>query len=100
MSHVIGAPRRDGGSVGGAVLRAGRTTAGGVELTDVERRALGVLADAGLVPTLLYLPLDAPVELMPVDLILDDPDGPCGFLPVEMASPTAARHRQARHRAA
>jgi hypothetical protein len=50
----------------------------GVDLDDEERRALRVLADAGMVP-----------ELRLVHRAVDPDDLPCGYLPVEMSAPAA-----------
>ena len=58
----------------------------GVEFDAEERRALHVLAAAGLVPELRLLP-------MPVD----PDDLPCGYLPVEMA-PAPVRSTAPRRR--
>jgi hypothetical protein len=62
-----------------------------VEFDDEERRALRVLARAGLVPELLHLvPLvtDAPLTDGPpatgVPVATDPDDLPCGYLPVDL----------------
>ncbi len=73
---------------------------GHLRLDDAEGRAVRALADAGLLPPLCYLPLDAPVELIPTDLIAQHPDESCGYLPVELTPPVALPRRRPRRHAA
>jgi hypothetical protein len=76
-------------------------TPGRARLGDAEHRAVLALADAGLLPQLRYLPVDAPLDLLPADLVTPDPDDSCGYVPVQAPRPVSALpQRRPRRRAA
>jgi hypothetical protein len=84
-----------------AVIGAGPgATPGRAHLDDAEHRAVLALADAGLLPELRYLPVDAPLDLLPADLVAEDPDESCGYLPTPPPRPIPLPQRRPRRRAA
>ncbi len=81
----------------------GPPPARGLDLDDDERRALQVMAQAGLVPQLHLVPPGAPAI---VTRKPDDDDLSCGYLPVDLplaspaAAPAPARRSRSRRSAA